>query len=486
MEIKLWLGRVSCTVLCTVMLCASVSAYSDLPSTHWAYEEMTRAAALGLIGGVGNGRMAPDETLTWGQFMVMVARARCPVNYSNSQKAGLAWDRGAYYSLLDNNIIYPEGKEFLPINDGDFSFPITRQDAAVIIDRMLPPGYEDFETTFRWQKDAAEMFSDYEEYWPAYKLAIYRLYDAGIVQGDENGAFGGSSQLKRSDGTVLLMRAVNIMDRKQYRENMPITLRVKNTDGEDLLEPRTVETTVGTYLSDLVDGDALGYFAVKQSADRVSTVCNDYTIVYRPMTRYERAVYDYEKAIENGEASYEEYWMQDFQLLDPYGGNPRKHMELYGNTEQTRFESREDAEAHMKTVTVPVWRISKGKKVEGKTSFIIHEAIAEDVIAIFTEIFYDPEQFPIRDLGGYSWRGDESRSEHNCGTAIDINSNENYQVRDGQALAGSHYKPYDDPYSIPEDSSVVCIFREHGWYWGGKGWGQPGYYDYMHFSYLGG
>lgn len=32
-------------------------------------------------------------------------------------------------------------------------------------------------------------------------------------------------------------------------------------------------------------------------------------------------------------------------------------------------------------------------------------------------------------------RGDSATGEHNCGTAIDINANENYQIRDGQVLA---------------------------------------------------
>ena len=81
--------------------------------------------------------------------------------------------------------------------------------------------------------------------------------------------------------------------------------------------------------------------------------------------------------------------------------------------------------------------------------------------------------------------------EHNCGTAIDLNANENYQIRDGQVLVGSCWEPGTNPYSIAPDSSVVRIFEAHGWSWGGDAWAADsddatGYHDYMHFSYMGG
>ena len=144
----------------------------------------------------------------------------------------------------------------------------------------------------------------------------------------------------------------------------------------------------------------------------------------------------------------------------------------------------------MTTVTVPVWKLSGGQKVSSTMSFPIHAALAQDVTEIFTEIYNDPEQFPIKDLGGYSWRGDTATGEHNCGTAIDINANENYQIREGQILTGTCWKPETNPYSIGPDSSVVRIFAEHGWSWGGDAWAtssddSSGYHDYMHFSYLG-
>mgnify|MGYP001515637451 FL=1 len=139
----------------------------------------------------------------------------------------------------------------------------------------------------------------------------------------------------------------------------------------------------------------------------------------------------------------------------------------------------------MKEVTVPVWHLdpSTGERASSTCTFTIHEALADDMTAIFTAIYEDPEQFPIKNIGGYRWT-DAAKGEHNCGTAVDINWEENYQIYDsGQVGAGSHWLPGEDPFSIPADGSVVRIFAQYGYSWGGTAW--AGSRDYMHFSYMG-
>ena len=140
----------------------------------------------------------------------------------------------------------------------------------------------------------------------------------------------------------------------------------------------------------------------------------------------------------------------------------------------------------MTDITVPVWRLDEatGQKSASSCTLLVHEALADEMVQIFTEIFDDPEQFPIKNVGGYAWRGDAATGEHNCGTAIDINWEENYQINAaGQVMAGTCWAPGENPWSIPEDGSVVRIFAAHGFSWGGSAW--PTNKDYMHFSYMG-
>ena len=184
-----------------------------------------------------------------------------------------------------------------------------------------------------------------------------------------------------------------------------------------------------------------------------------------------------------------DYWT-DEDWLTMLGENPAKHQLLFGDTAKRRFDSLEEAQANMVTVTVTIWRLSNGVKSPSTATLQVHTALADDIVAIFTEIYNDPEQFPMNAPGCFRYV-EGTTGEHNCGTAIDINANENYQIRDGQVLAGSLWEPDSNPYSIAPDSSVVRIFAEHGWSWGGDAWAydsddSQGYHDYMHFSYMGG
>jgi hypothetical protein len=74
-------------------------------------------------------------------------------------------------------------------------------------------------------------------------------------------------------------------------------------------------------------------------------------------------------------------------------------------------------------------------------------------------------------------------SEHNYGTAIDINSNENYCLYTNGTTVGSFWKPYENQYSITPYGDVITAFERRGFTWGGDAWNNPK--DYMHFSYFG-
>ena len=314
-----------------------------------------------------------------------------------------------------------------------------------------------------------------------------------VIQGKADGSFGYADPLQRCDGAVLLMRVLEQVDNSCRGESQTVTLHILNADtGEALLPDQQVETEVSTYLSSLANGLDVGYYVYdydRETASYTSTACDSYTLYFRPMTGAEIQEEQFWEKVERGEAAYEDYYKQDF-WLSFQGDNARKHILLFGDESKSRFASQEEAAAAMTAVTVPVWQLSGGEKVSSTLTLSVHAALAEDVKEIFTEIYNDPERFPIHDVGGYAWRGDSATGEHNCGTAIDINANENYQIRDGQVLAGSCWEPGTNPRSISPHSSVVRIFAEHGWSWGGDAWAyssddSEGYHDYMHFSYMG-
>ena len=153
------------------------------------------------------------------------------------------------------------------------------------------------------------------------------------------------------------------------------------------------------------------------------------------------------------------------------------------------FESAEIAEQHIIEVEVPVWRLHDDGTKSSSVAYIeVNEALAEDVVSIFTEIYNDSSQFPIKNVGGYSWRNTSGGrvSQHSYGSCIDINYEENYYVEpDGTPITGDLWLPGENPYSIAEDSIVVTTFAKYGWLWGGNAWSEKYAKDYMHFTYLG-
>jgi hypothetical protein len=145
------------------------------------------------------------------------------------------------------------------------------------------------------------------------------------------------------------------------------------------------------------------------------------------------------------------------------------------------FKSAAEAAKYMTTIKVNVWDFdSSGVKVTKTMPLTVHKWVADDVAAIFDEIYNGPEQFPIHTLGGYR----AGTGEHGKGTAVDINWDETYEIyADGRIGVGACWLPGENPYSIPLDGDVVRAFRAHGWGWGGTDWSKK--HDYMHFSYFG-
>ncbi len=152
------------------------------------------------------------------------------------------------------------------------------------------------------------------------------------------------------------------------------------------------------------------------------------------------------------------------------------------------YTSAEEAESHMSQITVNVWKVNdSGQKYASTLSFKINSVLKDDIYQIFEEIFDSPEQPPIKDANAYGWRSPMSSgsySDHNYGTAIDLNYFENFCEYPSGITVGSFYKPGESIYSFPADGVVVQTFAKYGWLWGGNAWiGKTK--DYMHFTYLG-
>ena len=175
-------------------------------------------------------------------------------------------------------------------------------------------------------------------------------------------------------------------------------------------------------------------------------------------------------------------------LINP--STSQKYQKIFGDSALSMrypggyYTSSGQAQANMTSITVKTWDFApggSGEKITRTWTISVHKNLASTVSQIFKEIYEGKEKFPIHELGGYAWRG--GHSEHNTGTAIDINWTENYMVNvaTGVITCGKYWKPGIDPYSIPKDGEVARIFNKYGFKQGD--WGNSK--DYMHFSYFG-
>ncbi len=153
-----------------------------------------------------------------------------------------------------------------------------------------------------------------------------------------------------------------------------------------------------------------------------------------------------------------------------------------------KYTSAAEADAHMSEVTVEVWKVNAdGEYYPSTLTFRINTVLKDDVIAIFNEIYNAPIKAPLKDVNAYAWRNAMSSgtySDHNYGTAIDLNYNENYCIYASGTVVGTFYDPENSIYSFPKDGVVIQTFAKYGWLWGGNAW-VSGTVDHMHFSYLG-
>ena len=368
------------------------------------------------------------------------------------------WAYGAILSAYDRGIL-------TGFHDGtiDPSGELTWGQYLVMLDRAFYPA-------FYANALAVGLPWDQGGYWAARDNGL--LYDGDFLPVLPGNL---SQPIQRRDAAVLLYRAIAnaAPERLQGEGNGPETF----PDWDSL--PPSYQTAVGQLSAlGIIKGRLDGSFdgeTVIQRADGI-------VLLMRVINLLEA-----QPEPETPEPALP--WGGD-ALLCEIGENEAKYQLLFGSPTKRRFASEAEADAAMTEVEVPCWKLSNGEKSPSTVTLTVHAALAEDVLAIFTEIFNDPEQFPILDAGGYDWRGDRATGEHNCGTAIDLNWRQNYQVRNQKAQAGDHWLPGEDPYSILPEGSVVRIFRSHGWAWGGDAWAESwdktsGYHDYMHFSYMG-
>lgn len=406
--------------------------FSDVQS-HWAKDTIMSMCSLDIIKGFPDGSFCPDNPVTRAELSAIVFNA---FNFSPSKQNEKENENG--FTDIEKHwareFISEVSGHFTFIDDGVFNpdKPANREETIAVIasaaglnNSYVNPSVVDC------------VFKDSKSISDSLKELIAQCYLKGIVRGYEDGTFGPCANVTRAEVCTII-------------ENVLVTgvstdiLSSRPFDNQDL---------------QMEDEHSFQEFLADNYSDENNLI---------PATR--------------GSSGIDKRKLRQLRLEYIFGKNADGTYNLY--------KSKEEADANMKEIDIKVWDFDTktGEKVTKILKLTVNKKISDEVAEIFNLIYEHDEKFPIKSVVGYTWRapyGANNRiSEHNYGTAIDINWAENPQVINGAAVTQGSWQPGVNPYSIPAEGSVVKIFKSYQWAWGGDAWGSHNR-DYMHFSFLG-
>lgn len=171
-------------------------AYSDVPASSWAAEDIRRAAELGLFQGIGGGKFGRGQPITRAAFVTALTRLFRwePVSPEEPSFSDVTPDRWFYTAVetaASHGALLTEKGSFRP------SEHITREEMTVMLIRGM--GYASLAGTLSRE---ASPFTDVT----VNRGFITMAYDMGIVNGVGDGRFAPKSTAVREQAAAMMVR----------------------------------------------------------------------------------------------------------------------------------------------------------------------------------------------------------------------------------------------------------------------------------------
>ncbi len=371
----------------------------------------------------------------------------------------------AYYAGLVSG---DDQGNFLPLN------PLTRQEMCKIIASMLESAgvvssYTPSKNSFNGVTDAGQISNWAKDY-------VAFMLDCDLMNGDDSGAIRPLDPVTREEAVIVAYRCMLRFGPRLEGQIQTSLQQTKDDAGhaiQTLIKTIILPSGAIMPLAEAIaeNPSAIPSPIITPPADTTPVVKDGYAPSGTPL------------AVKGPDGLYP---LKTYSDTIVSGEAEEKERRIFGDS--GTYTSAEEADAHMSEVTVNVWNVDdEGEYYPSTLTFRINTILKDDVIAIFDEIYNSPYRAPIKDVNAYAWRSamsSGSYSDHNFGTAIDLNYNENYCVYSNGSVVGSFYDPENSIYSFPPDGIVIQTFAKYGWLWGGNAW-ISGTVDNMHFTYLG-
>ena len=193
-----------------------LKSFSDVPASYPYYQQVMRAAELGLVNGTkdpdenGVGVFSPNGTMTRAAFVVVVIRAVAPnelVEFDN-QGSGKYWYSNAAELAVDLGIL--ERMDFDGISDpNNMNKAITREEMAHILAKAT--NYLGLEAV---NKVSTSNITDWSKVSPNYQQDVLTTYRMGMITGyGYPGNFGAKDTMTRAQACIVLNRLLDTDNR---------------------------------------------------------------------------------------------------------------------------------------------------------------------------------------------------------------------------------------------------------------------------------
>lgn len=190
--------RITITILVALLLIGTVTAYADSPfsdmkSSNWAYESVSKMQEKGIVEGFPDGSFKPNNTVTYGEFIKMALITATGEDVGNLQESSKLWALNYYNKGLELHYFDTDDISYTQLNDA-----IRRRKMALIISSILG------DTDIQLSNKLSDVTYKTEN-----QNDIIKVYSAGIITGYTDNTFQPDKTLTRAEASTVIYRLMD-------------------------------------------------------------------------------------------------------------------------------------------------------------------------------------------------------------------------------------------------------------------------------------
>ena len=184
----------------------AAGGFSDVPATHWAYQDIMACAEQGIVQGFSDGTFRPEEKVTDVQFIVMMTRTFYAAQLNDvAVPAGQPW----YYAnvkVAEDVGMLKYGVDTLTMSDS----AMNRYDMAFVLSTTLFAN--NMLASLEQRNAARDSIKDATSIPNNRTIVVYNAYHFGIITGMADGTFSGTQSMTRAQACTVIMRMMNLLN----------------------------------------------------------------------------------------------------------------------------------------------------------------------------------------------------------------------------------------------------------------------------------